>query len=400
MTRPLCLLVPLLALLTPITRGADPAPGIVTQEFLYDRASVPSCHASTVCETTTGLVASFFGGTREGAPDVGIWVCRHDDSHWSEPVEVARGTTDDGKPTPCWNPVLFQPPGGPLLLFYKVGPTPHAWWGMLMTSADGGKTWAMPTRLPEGILGPIKDKPILIDGTLICPSSTEDQGWRVHLESTKDLGKTWEATDPLGNDGTTIRGGDPTATLLLNGPKGLLMLCRSKQKKIAKAWSKDGGKTWTDLTLTNLPNPNSGIDAVQLSDGRSFLVYNDSERKRTPLNIAISSDGGETWKPGPVLESEPGEYSYPAIIQSADGLVHVMYTWHRQKIRHVVLDPENALVGVPLLARRGRVGCGAGGKPGFDSNSPRETRPPRRTLLSVNREPHPSGMAKPGTPPC
>jgi predicted neuraminidase len=206
---------------------------------------------------------------------------------------------------------------------------------MMTTSIDGGKSWDTSVRLPEGILGPIKDKPILIGSTLVCPSSTEDQGWRVHVEMTKDLGKSWVTIGPLAAPG--IGAIQPT---LINGTNGLLMLCRTKQKKIAKAWSKDGGKSWTDLSLIDLPNPNSGIDAVQLRDGRALLVYNDSDKKRTPLNIAISTDDGVSWKPGPVLESEPGEYSYPAVIQSADGLVHVTYTWHRQKIRHVVLDPK------------------------------------------------------------
>src|SRR5678815_1809353 len=97
-----------------------------------------------------------------------------------------------------WNPVLFQPKEGPLLLFYKVGPSPSEWWGMLETSTDDGKTWSAPKRLPDRVLGPIKNKPEqLPNGDLLCPTSSEDDGWRVHFERTMDLGKTWASTGPL-----------------------------------------------------------------------------------------------------------------------------------------------------------------------------------------------------------
>ncbi len=108
------------------------------------------------------------------------------------PVQVVSGAGDNGQPMPCWNPVLHQAPDGPLVLFYKVGPSPDTWWGMLTTSSDEGQTWSSPRRLPPGILGPIKNKPLAqADGSLLCGSSTEHDGWRVHFERTTDLGKTW-----------------------------------------------------------------------------------------------------------------------------------------------------------------------------------------------------------------
>ena len=237
---------------------------------------------------------------------------------------------------PCWNPVLFQPRDGPLMLFYKVGPSPSRWWGMLKTSDDAGKTWSAARRLPEGILGPIKNKPVqLEDGTILCGSSTEDAGWRVHMERTADLGKTWSRTDPL-NDGRNL--GSIQPGILNLGHGRLEILCRSKQGKIYQSRSDDAGKTWSAPAATDLPNPNSGIDAVTLKDGRSLLVYNHTTTGRSPLNVAVSADG-KAWTPALVLEDEPGEYSYPAVIQAADGKVHVTYTWRRQRIKHVVLDP-------------------------------------------------------------
>lgn len=312
-------------------------PGVVKAEFIYEQAPFPSCHASTVVETTGGLAASWFGGTDEGNKDVGIWFSRHSAAGWSPPVEVATGKQENGERFPTWNPVLFQPKGGPLLLFYKAGPSPSKWWGMLMTSADGGQTWTKPRRLPDRILGPIKNKPVqMADGTLLCPSSSEDQGWRVHLERTGDFGQTWSRTEAL-NDGKEFGAIQPS---ILTYPSGRMqLLCRSRQGKIAEAWSEDGGKSWGRMSATVLPNPSSGTDAVMLKDGRALLVYNHTAKGRSPLNVAVSADG-KTWQPALVLEDQPGEYSYPAVIQAADGLVHVTYTWKRQRIKHVVIDPR------------------------------------------------------------
>jgi len=305
--------------------------GVVTSEFIYERAPYPSCHASTLAETTSGLAAAWFGGSDEGRPDVGIWFSRHDGKSWSEPVRVAK---DDRHP--CWNPVLFQPKEGPLLLFYKVGPSPKAWWGLLRTSDDGGKTWSDAKKLPDGILGPIKNKPVqLADGTILCPTSTEHDGWRVHFERSADGGRTWEKTGAV-NDGKTFGAIQPAILRTKEG--NLLALCRSRQQKIVQVSSTDGGKTWSDMSATVLPNPNSGIDAVTLADGRHLLVYNPTPKGRTPLAVAVSTDGA-TWKDVVVLESEKGEYSYPAIIQAADGRIHVAYTWKRERVKHVVLDP-------------------------------------------------------------
>ncbi len=307
-------------------------------EFIFLRAPFLSCHASTIAETEEGLIAAWFGGTQEGYSDVGIWLARHDGKSWSVPVEIANdGQGDEKRRFPCWNPILFQSMRGPLLLFYKLGPSPSQWWGMLMTSEDGGVTWTKPRRLPEGILGPIKNKPVeRPDGTLLCPSSTEHEGWRIHLEQTADLGRTWTTVGPL-NDGREFGAIQPT--ILIHPANHLQLLCRSRQGRITECWSEDGGKTWSAMKATSLLNPNAGIDGVTLKDGRQLLVYNPVTRGRTPLVVGISDDG-RSWKTALVLESSPGEYSYPAVIQTRDGQVHITYTWKRQRIMHVVLDPK------------------------------------------------------------
>ena len=322
-------------------------PGLVRQQMIYDDAPFPSCHASTIAESADGLVAAWFGGTNEKNPDVGIWVSRNDGRGWSTPVEVANGVQNATKRHPTWNPVLFQPSDGPLLLFYKVGPDPRTWWGELKTSKDGGKTFSDARRIPLPCVGPVKNKPIeLKNGTLLCPSSSEFDNWRVQMEWTGDLGASWHTTGPL-HPGTQIGAIQPT---VLRYGKKLQILCRSRQKAVVQSFSNDEGRTWSKLTKTNLPNPNSGIDAVTLQDGRGLLVYNHTLRGRSPLNVAVSADGA-SWRPVIVLEDQPGEYSYPAVIQSADGLVHVTYTWNRKQIKHVVLEPGKLMPGAPTSSR-------------------------------------------------
>lgn len=309
------------------------------REYIYLSAPFPECHASTLVETRDGLVVAWFGGTREKHPDVGIWVSRQERGAWTAPVEVATGADAPGGRRPTWNPVLFQPKSGPLLLFYKLGPSPDTWWGMVMESTDQGRTWSAPRRLPDGVLGPIKNKPIqLPDGTMLSGTSTEDAGWRVHFERSADLGRTWTRTDPV-NDGRTIGAIQPS---FLVHPGGRLQaLGRTRgQGRIFETWSDDGGRTWSPMTLGSLPNPNSGTDAVTLADGRHLLVYNHTPKGRSPLNVAVSRDGRD-WAAAWVLENEPGgEFSYPAVIQTADGHVHITYTWKRRRIRHVELDPS------------------------------------------------------------
>ena len=166
----------LLLIAAPFAFAASPA--LVSHEFIYEKASYPSCHASTIVETAQGgIVAAWFGGTAEKNPDVGIWVSRYDAAKkaWTPSVEVANGVQSDGKRHPTWNPVLFQPRGNaPLMLFYKVGPSPQTWWGELRTSIDGGRSWGAARRLPDGIYGPIKNKPVqLADGTILSPTSDE-----------------------------------------------------------------------------------------------------------------------------------------------------------------------------------------------------------------------------------
>jgi predicted neuraminidase len=325
-------------------------PAIVERGFVVPEHRFGMCHASTIAHSGDALIAAWFAGSLEGRADVAIWLARNAGSGWSEPVRVASGEQSDGSALPCWNPVLFQPAQGPLMLFYKLGPGPRSWWGLLSTSDDHGATWSEPQRLRDGILGPIKNKPIeLGDGTILSPSSTEDGPWRIHIERSTDRGASWTRIGPI-DQGQQITAIQPS--LLQHRDGRLQLLCRSKQGRIAQSWSRDDGRSWDPLELTALPNPNSGTDAVTLADGRQLLVYNDSTRARSPLSVAISSDG-ETWEKVLPLERGLGEYSYPAVIQADDGRVHITYSWNLRCIAHVVLDTE----------RLSRAGGGSGHAP-------------------------------------
>ena len=303
-------------------------------EFIFERSTFAASHSSTIVETSNGLLAAWFAGPQARHPEVSLWSARYDGKTWSAPTEVINGIQDDGRRYQCWNPVLFQPSKGPLLLFYKVGPSPETWWGMSMTSTNEGQTWSKPVRLPQGFIGPVRNKPVqLPDGSLLCGASTEDPGWVVHMERAFELG--WEKTGPL-NQAQQWAAIQPT--ILVHGPRTIQILCRTRQGVIVESWSRDAGQTWSAMARTALPNPNSAIDGLRLKDGRFLLVYNHSATERNLLNVAVSKDGKE-WRTALILEDQPGEFSYPAVIQTRDGLVHVTYSWNRQQIKHAVIDP-------------------------------------------------------------
>ncbi|QEC58472.1 sialidase family protein [Flavisolibacter ginsenosidimutans] len=329
--------------------------GVLVDEAIFDTASFPESHAATIAETPAGLVAAWFGGTKERNPDVEIRVSRNVSGKWTKPVSVADGVVNAKLRYPTWNPVLYQVPKGELLLFYKIGPSPATWKGWMKTSKDNGKTWSTAKALPEWFLGPIKNKPVMLSsGLLLSPTSTEGDGWKIHFEASKDSGKTWMMIGPI-NDGKTSAAIQPSILTYKNGK--LQILARSKNRAIIESWSGDNGKTWSPLTPTTLPNNNSGTDAVTLKDGRQLLVYNhvlppDSAKNgkgaRTPLNLAYSFDG-KTWYAAAILEDSPiSQYSYPSIIQGKDGMVHVVYTWRRKKIKYVKIDPSK-LQGIKIV---------------------------------------------------
>jgi predicted neuraminidase len=319
---------------------------IESQEFIYsdENKPTPECHASTVEFSDNRIWAAWFGGVHERHPNVGIWLSHNDNGIWSQPVEVATGFVSDDERYPLWNPVLWNFNGKKLFLFYKMGPSPSTWWGMYLVSTDNGNTWSEPRRIPDPFVGPIKNKPVLLsNGKLLCPSSSEHDGWKTHFELFDPESERWEAfaEPPQQGDFASIQ---PTVYQHKDG--SLQALMRTKEGVMAETWSSDMGKSWTKLETGPLPNNNSGFDGVTLSDGTFLMVFNPTGKSeehwggaRYPLVVGISEDGKE-WQQILTLEEGPGEFSYPAVIQSPDGKVHITYTHNRLKVAYVVLSKQ------------------------------------------------------------
>ncbi|MFL6447096.1 MAG: exo-alpha-sialidase [Bryobacteraceae bacterium] len=325
-----------------------------SKEFIYETASFPSAHASTVVQLKDGdLLSAWFGGTKEGAPDVAIWAARRHAGQWSAPQEMARE-----KDIATYNPVLFYTKDGRLWMYYKFGPHPTSWTGARRYSTDDGKSWSVVEHLPAGLYGPIRAKPLVLgDGTVVSGTSVESyRSWACWIERSTDNGKTFTKSGPIvvgaayvnapqtGGEVKEVPGssdwgnteGIIQPSVIPLGGNRLRLYARSTARtgKICAADSNDGGRTWTEAHPLDLPNPNSGIDAIALGDGRIVLIYNHTDKGRTPLNLAVSRDG-EHFRMFQTLESDPGEYSYPALIQGREGDLYMTYTWNRKRIRYV-----------------------------------------------------------------
>ena len=314
----------------------------IQESLLYTTPPFEECHASTIVELSNGVfIAASFGGTREGNKDVSIWLSKYENSQWQPPLKIATGQSEDGLLYPNWNPVLYKINSEELYLFYKTGPSPRSWWGMYKKSTDNGVSWSRSQRLPNGILGPIKNKPITLDnGTILSPSSTETRtskglSWKIHVEKSEDQGSSWEKIeiDPY----TSFDVIQPS--ILVHSQQKLQLLCRSRNDTLMQAFSLDGGNSWSKVTKTKLPNPNSGTDAITLHNGKHVLVYNPTTKgknDRAKLAMAVSEDGLE-WENILTLEDhKKGEFSYPALIQANNGKLHLTYTFNRKNIKHLV----------------------------------------------------------------
>lgn len=303
-------------------------------DFIFPPALFPASHTSTLVETSNGLLAAWISGPAARHSEAAIYTARFDGMRWSTPVKSLSGEVHGTHQFQTWNPVLFQPSKGPLLLFYKIGPNPEGWWGMVTTSTNQGETWSTPARLPPGHVGPVRNKPIdLPDGSLLCGASTEKDGWKVHLERRTPSGQ-WQKIGPLPGL-PSLSAIQPT--FLAHSARQLQILCRTKEGRLAESWSTNAGDSWTPLRLTDLPNPNSAVDAVRLSNRQFILAYNHSPTNRGELNLALSDDGLK-WTPLMVVEKGDGEFSYPAIIQTRSGQVHLTYSWNRKGIKHAIID--------------------------------------------------------------
>jgi predicted neuraminidase len=316
-----------------------PQQAVGSKEFVFgDHPGFAQCHASTVLHLKNGqFLVAWFGGTKEKHDDVGIWLARRISTGWEAPRQVAKIRYE-----PHWNPVLFQAPSGKIFLYFKVGKEIEQWESWAITSVDGGISWSAPAELvagDKGGRGPVKNKPIILaDGSWLAGASHEADGYHIFTDRSTDQGKSWQASAyiPLG-DSALVKQLVIQPTLWESAPGKVHLLCRTSIGAICRSDSDDGGKTWSPIYKTALPNPNSGIDLTKLPDGRLVLAYNPDTANwgsRAPLLLAVSADNGHGWPKQLVLEAGSGEdeFSYPAIISYGDSIA-VTYTWQRKNIR-------------------------------------------------------------------
>lgn len=313
------------------------------KQFIFeDSRPFASCHASTLVSLEDGSVLSaWFGGTDEGDPDVDIWCSRRTDGQWSAPHRIAGETG-----IPHWNPVLFQGDNGIIYLFYKVGHTIPGWYTRVLESRDGGSTWGEPAELVEGDVGgrgPVRNKPIITqDGTWLAPASLESEVWDACVDISRDQGRSWTMSELVPVRHEMLRGKGIIQPTLWESESGRIhMLLRSTEGSIYRSESDDTGATWCEAYPTGLPNNNSGIDLVKRDEGKLALVHNpvSEGNLRTPLVVSLSDDNGASWREWLVLENEPGEYSYPAVIMK-NGKLLITYTWKRERIVFWEIDCE------------------------------------------------------------
>lgn len=340
-------LLALLILVPPVSVAMPnvdkPGMSVINSSFIVPPSEMPtaSCHAATLVETAPGqLLAAWFGGSEEGADDVRIWGASFSAGQWSPAAQLTESPPDNAEAH--WNPVLFNHDES-LYLYFKVGKSPRSWQGYYQQSPDQGHSWSALQELPPGFLGPIRNKPLLLSGRrTLYPSSTEHHGWLAHIE-VADGQEMFQVAiaDPL-------RLGAIQPALLHHCNGVIQALCRTRSGVVAQSFSRDHGNSWSELELTPLPNPNSAIDAITLKSGYHLLVYNPVVAGRSPLVVALSDDG-QTWHHQLTLEDGEGEFSYPTVIEAADGTIHIAYTWQRKAIRHVQLRQPSNLYFAPLL---------------------------------------------------
>ncbi len=317
----------------------------LSQAYIFDQPPTNNCHAATLVEVSTNtLIAAWFAGSYEGAKDVGIYLSTYNGNTWTRPQCIIKPLITNTDTLPCWNPVLYKSKSKRLYLFYKVGKNPREWFGAMIISIDDGKSWSKPHYLPKNILGPIRNKPIEIkSGMIICGSSTESiegNKWNVHVEIFNESKNRWKTVEVKNKSGFEVI----QPTFIVHPNNKIQMLCRSKHNKVITSWSSNNGKSWSNLDYLNVLNSNSGIDAATLNNGLFLLVNNPLKQGpdwfygRNILDVEYSTNG-INWNKLIDLENQnKGEFSYPAIIQTTDNKVHVLYTYNRKYIKHAQFD--------------------------------------------------------------
>lgn len=316
----------------------------------------------TIAQSSAGvLLAAWRGGARES--DRGLWLSRFNDGQWSTPARITLGE-ESGKNLAVADPVLFQPAGGPLMLFYAAGPggsggkDSSGFWGMLKTSRDDGLTWAparalgSDQRIPGGMLRAPPNPPIqLSDGSILLVSEHGSDRPAWHYAKSRDSGRSWAVTY-VGPSAAALQPARPGFLRLGSG--SLLALGTSQPGfEVAASTSPYNGGEWTAVAaLPGLP-PARRVFPLTLSDGTHLCVL-ESTGRRDGLRVMASQDS-ERWLDRLVLEPESGKsvHSLQAV-QSSDGRLHCIFAQEEcaadHAIRHVILKTEFPAMPVGMQA--------------------------------------------------
>jgi predicted neuraminidase len=320
------------------------------ERWLSPEGYTRSVHCSMVSLLPDGdLIAAWYGGQREGSGDVAVFTARWNagDDAWSPPQRVidrAQAEFELDRPVKkLGNTVVFPDQHGTLWMVY-VSVMVGGWSGCslnIKASLDNGQTWGESQRLSlnpyMNLSSLVRSRPVYAsDGRIGLPI--------YHEMALKYPQVLWLDPEPKGGLRSYELRSLPAESELLQpvlvplGQDRMLMLLRDgrPERTLRTAFSRDNGWTWSPTAQTSLPNPDAAVDAVRLRDGRILLAYNDATAGRDSLRLAVSTDAGATWSPGPVLEHEPKrEFSYPSIIEDSRGRIHVTYTWRRERIKHL-----------------------------------------------------------------
>lgn len=334
----------------PLAAGATQAAPFFRQSWVAPAGHTASAHSSTVCTLPSGdLMAVWYGGTREGATDVSLFTARLalGGSEWSAPERtVDRALAEqelDRRVKKVGNAVIFADRSGMLWMVY-VSVTVGGWSGSALnvkTSRDEGRTWSPSQRLTVNpffnISSLVRNKPIYAsDGRIGLPVYHElamKYPQMLWLTPGADGGVQDYTVRSLTTSTGLIQ---PTLVPLANDRVLMMLRDRGGGRRLHTAYSNDNGWTWSAAEACGLPNPDSAVDGLRLRDGRVLLVYNHASSGRENIRLAVSSDEGRTWQPGPIIEqAAQKEYSYPCLAEDARGHIHLTYTWQRERIKHV-----------------------------------------------------------------
>ena len=343
----------------------------IKKQFIFpeNQTGFKDCHSNTHLKIgPKDYLVVYFAGTKEGTPDLGIWLSRCKDGIWLPPRRIKFIYL-----LPHWNPVIIQS-GSRIFMYYKVGMSPQKWYTMVSYSDDLGETWSESVEAVPGDYRPragVRNKFIVAtNGYWLAPTSKEEgNDFDCYIDISKDKGKTWEIS-PIPLKHQSFSPIDPNKlgeiinkdllwecnpkivekwdgviqpTLWESSPGHIHALMRSTRDRIMRSDSADYGATWCEAYMTDMPNNCCGIDVDRFNDGSLVLVYNPVAQNwgpRSPLSISFSEDNGKTFSEPVHLETKPGEYSYPSVRVEDDKHINILYTHNRATFVHceVILE--------------------------------------------------------------